>query len=179
MMRRLLAPLRRFTRREDGSVTTIEFVIVIPVVFTALLMSIEMGVFSLRQMWLDRGVETTVRYIRLNTNQPLEHDDLKDMICEAAGFLPDCNQILRLEMKPVVPRNFAAFDESADCVDISQEVTPERGLTLGQSHELMMLRACYMFEPVFASSTLGKRLEKDGAGRVKMLSIGAFVQEPG
>lgn len=179
MRRKPTQILRRFLYREDGSVTMIEFVFMIPLVFTAFLMSMEMGIYSIRQTFLDRGLDITVRHIRLSTGADLKHDDLKDMICEQSIFLPQCKEALKLEMKPLDPRNFAAFDEAADCVDLSEDIEPEDGLNLGKDHELMVLRACYTFEPVFASTGLGKRMDKDGAGRVRMLSYAAFVQEPG
>ncbi|AXI45939.1 hypothetical protein C1J03_07835 [Sulfitobacter sp. SK012] len=179
MMRALTRRLRRFRKNEDGSVTTIEFVIMVPLIFIAFMMSIEMGVYTMRQMFLDRGLDITVRHVRLNTNTTMTHDQLKDMICTNSGFLPDCNDSLRLEMKPLDPRAFAAFDQTADCVDSTQPVEPVRGFSLGQEHELMVLRACVKFKPVFPATGLGYALEKDGAGLAKMISVSAFVQEPG
>ena len=57
-------------------------------------------------------------------------------------------------------------------------MNPIRGWTLGQQHELMIMRACYSFEPVFGSFGLGKLLGTDGAGMGKMVAISPFVQEP-
>lgn len=171
--------LRRFRKDENGSVSTIEFVIMVPLLFAAFMMSVEMGIYSMRQMFLDRGLDITVRYVRLNTETPMTHNQLKTMICTNAGFLKDCGTTLRLEMKPLNPRNFAAFDQVADCVDTSEPVQPVRGFELGQEHELMMLRACVKFKPVFPTSGLGYAFEKDGSGKAKMFSVAAFVQEPG
>lgn len=170
---------RRFRRDESGSVSLVEFVVMVPLIFGCFMASMEMAVYSTRQMWLDRGLDVAVRYIRLNTGTPMTHHLVKTKICDNAGFLPDCNQVLRLEMKPLNPRNFSAFDQSADCVDTSAPVTPVRGFELGQEHELMVLRACYKFKPVFPLTGLGEAFEKDGSGRVKMISVNAFVQEPG
>lgn len=170
--------LRRFGRDEEGGVLLLEFVIFVPLLFTAFLMSVEMGLYSVRHMFLDRGLDMTVRYVRLNTNVPFKHDDLKQMICTYSGFLDDCETTLRLEMATLDPRNFAAFDATPDCVDTSKPVEPVRGFTVGLEHQMMILRACVKFRPVFPSSGLGYELEKDGSGRARMTSIAAFVQEP-
>lgn len=179
MIRPVLNRLRRFRKDESGSITLIEFVIMVPLIFSTLLMSVEMGIYSMRQMFLDRGLDLAVRQVRLHTTTPMTHDDIKDRVCTFSGFLPDCENSLRLEMKPLNPRNFAAFDQAADCVDTSEEVKPVRGFVLGAEHELMVLRACVKFKPVFPGTGLGFAFEKDGAGKAKMISVAAFVQEPG
>jgi hypothetical protein len=170
--------LARFGREESGAALLIEFAIFFPLLIGCFLMSVELGIYSIRHMFLDRGLDITVRYVRLNTNTPMTHSQLKDMICANAGFLEDCGQTLRLEMINVDPRNFAAFDQEADCVDISKPVAPVRGFTLGRDHELMMLRACVKFQPVFPTTGLGYALEKDGSGKARMVATAAFVQEP-
>ncbi|WP_386627379.1 TadE/TadG family type IV pilus assembly protein [Sulfitobacter geojensis] len=170
--------LRRFRRDEDGSAMLMEFAIFVPLLFGAFLMAVEMGVYSMRQMYLDRGLNVAVRYIRLNTHQTFTHNDIKEMICNNTGWLENCDETLRLEMTSVDPRQFASFDQEVDCVDTSLPVKPVRGFTLGKSNEMMMLRACIRFKPVYPTSGLGHAFEKDGTGRAKMVSIAAFVQEP-
>ena len=178
MMYSLKQKLRDFTRKEDGSSLLIEFCFFVPLLFGAFLMSVELGIYSMRQMFLDRGLDIAVRYVRLNTNANYDHDDIKQMICDNAGFIRHCDDSLRLEMTPVNPRAFAAFNQNADCVDTSQPVQPVRGFTPGLQHELMILRACVKFDPVFPTSGLGREFEKDGSGQARMISTAAFVQEP-
>jgi len=170
--------LRRFRKDENGAAIMLEFVIFVPLIFSCFLMAVEMGIYSVRHMFLDRGLDITVRFVRLNTNTDMSHSQLKDMICDNAGFLEDCDNTLRLEMTPLDPRQFAAFDQGADCIDVSEPVTDPRGFDLGREHQLMILRACVKFKPVFPSSGLGYAFTKDGSGRVKMISTAAFVQEP-
>lgn len=177
MTRAFTSFLRDFGRKEDGQIV-IEFLFGFPIVFAIFIMSVEMSIYTMRQLWLDRGLDVTIRQVRLSTGDPDTHDELKAMICEQANFLPDCAETLRLEMMSVDVRNFQGFGQDADCVDVSQPVTPLRQFVNGAEHELMMLRACYMFKPVFPTSGLGKEFVKDGSGRVKMVSYSAFVQEP-
>lgn len=177
-MNRLTKFLRQFGRREDGQML-VEFALAIPLVFTIFMTSVEMGIYQVRQMFLDRGLDVVVREIRLGTGDAtLTHAYLKQRICDSAGFLPDCDSVLRLELMSVSMRNFSGFGGSADCVDVSQPITPLRQFVHGGEHQMMMMRACYMFKPVFPTTGLGKEFTKDGSGRVKMVSYSGFVQEP-
>lgn len=180
MTRRLKTLLTRFRREEKGQML-IEFALVIPLVFTIFLTSVEMGIYSMRQMFLDRGLDEAVRQIRLNTSTNYTHVQVKDMICTFAGFIDNCDSQLQLEMRPVDLRAFQTLSWDADCTDASQPIQPVRNFVNGGQHEMMLMRACYKFEPVFATSGLGYEMAKngDGAGMAKMLSISAFVQEPG
>jgi hypothetical protein len=178
MTRRIKRFLRRFRRTEDGSALIIEFCIFVPLLFGTFLMAVEMGIYSMHQMFLDRGLDITVRHVRLHTNTPMTHSQLKNMICDEAGFLEDCEQTLRLEMVPFDPRQYAVFNRTPDCIDTSRPVTPVRGFVLGQNHQMMLLRACVKFRPIFPTTGLGYALDTDGAGRARMVSIAAFVQEP-
>ena len=86
--------LQRFRRDESGSVTMMEFVIMFPLIFATFMMAVELGIYSTRQLFLDRGLDMTVRFVRLNTNTPMTHNQLKAMICTNAGFLERDGQIL-------------------------------------------------------------------------------------
>lgn len=177
MIRKLSTFLRRFKRGDDGQMM-VEFALAVPLIFTLFLTSVEMGIYSLRQNFLDRGLDMAVRDVRLNTGTQYSHADLKQLVCDYAGFLPDCDEALMIEMNPINPRAFSGFGGTADCRDVSLPVAPSRNFVHGIDHQLMMLRACYMFKPVFPSTGLGFAFTKDGSGRVKMVSMSGFVQEP-
>ena len=176
-MTRLSSFLRQFGRREDGQML-IEFALAVPLVFTLFMTSVEMGIYQVRGMFLDRGLDIAVRDIRLGTGQNISHQTIKQTVCDNAGFLPDCEDTLRLEMSLTKMRGFTSFGTNADCVDTSLPVKPLRQWVHGSEHQLMMLRACYMFKPVFPSTGLGKEFAKDGSGRAKLIAYSGFVQEP-
>lgn len=171
--------LGRFSRNEDGQML-LEFAIMTPLVFTAFLTSVELGIYKMRHQFLDRGLDMAVRNVRLNTGTEYTHADIKSMTCDFAGFLDDCETQLKLEMRPVDPRNFTEFAENEDCTDASEPVNPSRTFVLGGQNELMLLRACYKFDPVFPTSGLGYDFATNGdnAGMARIVSIAAFVQEP-
>jgi len=181
MTGRFARALQRFKRGEDGNMT-IEFVIMTPLIFTIFITAMELGVFSMRQMWLDRGLDIAMRQVRLNTASIPSHTALKQTICANAGFLPDCMNSVKIEMKITDPRNFVALDGDFDCIDkaLSIESNEElRNYQSGKEHDLMLIRACLKFDPVFPTTGLGYRFAKDGSGQVIMTSKSAFVQEPG
>lgn len=179
MTQKLKRRLRLFRRDENGHML-IEFALLVPLVFTMFMTSVELGIYQVRQMFLDRGVDMAVRLVRLNTGAGYEHDDVKQMICNFSGFLEDCETQLKLEMVSVDIRDFDGFDGDTTCNDVSQPVQPSTQFKHGVSHETMLVIACYKFDPVFKTSGLGKQFVQngDGAGMAKMVSVSAFVQEP-
>ena len=177
MITRLKNRLSRFRSEESGETYTLEFVVMFPLILATFAFGVELTTHANRQFQLDHGLEVTTRAIRLNTSTQYSHDDLKAGICEFSGGLDDCENRLRLEMTPVNPRDFTSLPNMPDCTNAPQPVTPVRGWSLGQQHELMLLRACYKFDTVFGFG-LGSLLGNDAGGRGTMVSMSAFVQEP-
>lgn len=178
MMKRLLARLRRLRRREDGS-STIEFVILFPVFFTLLLSSAESGLLMVRQMMLERGLDMSVRAVRLGTSDAVSDEDLRRMICTGAGLIPNCLSELKVEMIRLDPWAFHRPDSSPDCINRSEEVQVNRTFQNGASHQIMMLRACALFDPMLPNIGLGMRLSQDGEKPYALVSTSIFVMEPG
>ncbi|KEJ89274.1 TadE/TadG family type IV pilus assembly protein [Sulfitobacter donghicola] len=177
MIIRLKNRLTQFRKEESGATNTLEFAFMVPLVFIAFAFGVELTTHSNRQFQLDRGVEVTTRIIRLNTSAQYTHEILKQAICDNTGGLDDCSENLRLELLPMDPRDYTGLDASPYCSDSAQPVDPESGVSLGQQHELMLIRACYRFVPFMGSLGLGKLLAgPDGYG--KMVTMSAFVQEP-
>lgn len=173
----IVRSLRAFRRSETGT-ATVEFAIIFPFYVILFMTTVELGMITFRHSMLERGLDLAVREVRLGTGTNPSHDDIKDLICSFSGVLPNCDNNLRLEMIPVDPRNYVAPQASADCVDHSEEPHPLREFTHGGSNEMMLLRACFVFSPIFPTAGLGYALEKDGAGNAAMVAASAFVQEP-
>lgn len=177
MTRRVPKMLNRFRKSEDGH-ATIEFAITFPAMLFLLLSGVELGMVTLQHSMLERAMDMTVRDIRLGTGTAPQHDEIKDLICERAGFIDDCNANMRLEMIQVDPRNWTTVPADADCIDNSEPVAPVRSFVNGRDNELMILRACAKIDPVFPTTGLGANFQKDGAGQFSLVSLSAFVQEP-
>lgn len=178
MSRALIPMLRRFRRSESGH-ATIEFALVFPAMLFLLLSSVEMGLISLQHSMLERAMDITVRDIRLSTGNAPQHDEIKDLLCERAGFIDNCSQNMMLEMIEVDPRNWSGLSQNAACTDKSEEVAPVvQFKNDAGDNALMILRACAKIDPVFPTAGLGKNLVKDSAGQFALVAVSAFVQEP-
>lgn len=178
MIHRTAQALRRFRQHEDGN-ATVEFAIVIPAFLMILMSTVELGMINLRHSQLERALDQTVRSIRLGTGDAnMSHDNLRDEICTRSGFIQECSSSLRLEMVQIDPFSWTALDPTPDCVNRVEDIQPVRTFENGQSNELMFIRACMKFKPIFPTWGLGADLSKDGDGRINLIASSAFVQEP-
>lgn len=169
--------LRRFLKDEGGN-ASVEFVLVFPAYLALMLMSIELGFVTLRHTLLERGLDIAVREVRLGTGTAPQHDDIKQIICDNALMIRDCATTLRLEMRSADIRAYNSLDTTADCTDLAEPTKPVREFTPGQQNQLMLLRACLRFDPLFPDDALGSALTKDASGQSSIVSMTAFVQEP-
>lgn len=177
MIRCITRGLGRFRSDEAGN-ATVEFVLILPIYVAMMTMSVELGMITLRNTLLERGLDVAVREVRLGTGTAPDHDDIKKMVCDNAFFIRDCEKNLRLEMRPANIRAFTALDATPDCTDRSEDSNPVREFTPGQQNELMLLRACIKFDPLFPKGVMGKGLSRDKSGQAAIVSTTSFVQEP-
>ncbi len=177
----LMARLRRFLRRkaqeEDGT-ATIPFVILFPAFMVIVLSSIEMGILTVRQVMLERGLDLTVRNLRLGVWAAPTHTDIKRAICNNAGLIPDCMNSLLVELQPVNKTTWQPLTPNATCVNKSLPVQPVTAFNPGASDEMMLIRACVKVKPMAPLTGLGMQLHKDPSGEYALVSTSAFVNEP-
>ncbi len=168
----------RFCRDESGGASVIEFAIIMPLFAVFLGMMVELGWMNIRHAMLERGLDTTVRTIRLATGFVPDYTAIRQEICDSAAIIDDCMDRLRLEMKVVDPRAFDGIPATAECQNSAADARPLRNFQSGEDNEMMLLRACYMFKPIFPTTGLGNLLEQDSDGYTAIVSTSAFVQEP-
>lgn len=168
--------LRRFRRKEDGTVA-FDFVLWFPFFLILMLMGIEVGLVGIKHMKLERSMDETVRWVRLNTGAAPTHDDLKEMIC-ATNPVADCMENVRLEMRNMDLRAWAALPEDYECIDRSETVTPMNQLSLGMDNQLMVMRVCAEFDPFMPSGLFSSLLTLNDDGFASITKSSAFVQEP-
>ena len=185
MIRRMIQGLirrqagqRGFCRREDGN-ATIEFVILFPIFITLLVSSVEIGFVTFRHTMLERAVDMTVRDIRLSTGNPPQYEQVRDAICERAPVIPDCQSNLKIEMIRMDLRAWTPPPADFDCINHEENVQPVRSFQNGMQNEMILLRICAMYKPIFPMSALGRDLRAGNAsGYAAMTTATAFVQEP-
>lgn len=180
-MKKLLNQISRFRKGESG-VTSTEFIIIAPLFMMMLLNAIELGVINLRQITLESRLDSAMRVVRINTGAGYTHNDIRDMICENAPLLVECKQNLRLEMVTNDPRHYTELPAQVDCVDRSvppSEVSDdELNFTLGNSNELVIVRACLLYDPIIPTSGIALTRTADASGRSAHVAVSAFTQEP-
>lgn len=169
--------LRRFQKNADGN-ASIEFVFMFPIFFLILLSSVELGIMTLRYTMLERALDLAVREVRLSTGAAPDHDELRQMICDDATMIPNCYDNLKLEMLLIDPRNWEPISSVVTCTNQAKEVQPVTTFVSGTDNELMLLRACIKFTPLFGDKGLGLKLAKDSNGDSALVAMSAFVQEP-
>ncbi|SHH71815.1 TadE/TadG family type IV pilus assembly protein [Cognatishimia maritima] len=176
MKQRITQKLRNFRLKEDGN-AAVEFVIMAPLLLILMLASVEIGMMTIRNSLLERAMDDTVRWVRLNTGAAPTHAELKTMICEY-NVVPDCETNLQLEMLVRDLRSWEVLPASYTCTDRAEEILPMSEFSLGEDNELVVLRACAKFEPLFPNALFASVLSKDGAGDAALTYTTAFVQEP-
>lgn len=180
---------RRFRQDEAGG-PTIEFALVFPGIIMLLVSSMELGLLLTRHVMMERGLDMAVRELRLN-NVELDPDDpsesarrVKVLVCNAAGLLPNCMVNLRLEMRPIdlffsgSNQSNNAIPRAASCTDYDEPFLPARNFAPGTSNQVMVVRACGSFAPMFPNIVLGAALATGPHGRYRIVSSTAFVMEP-
>jgi Flp pilus assembly protein TadG len=181
-MANLIASLRRrigFGLRTEDGTATIPFVIFLPFYMLLVTSSVEMGMLMVRHVMLERGLDLAVRDLRLGTWTPPDQDELKRVVCNNAGIIPDCTNVIMIELRPVDTNTWEPLSSGPTCVDRSAVIAPDDpAFTSGGEDELMLVRACVKFRPLFPTSGAGFAMPKDDAGDYALISATAFVNEP-
>ncbi|MEP3036863.1 MAG: TadE/TadG family type IV pilus assembly protein, partial [Pseudoruegeria sp.] len=140
--------------KDDSGNSTIEFAILAPIFLSILFAAVEIGVLSYKQVALDRGVDMTVRDLRLGKYSAPDADDLRDSICFYADvIISDCSSNLLLELRTVATDSWATLDPDATCVEYEDPIDPaDEPVFAGGENELMLIRACALVDTVFPLS---------------------------
>ncbi|MEL7025798.1 MAG: TadE/TadG family type IV pilus assembly protein [Pseudomonadota bacterium] len=178
LLRRLI---NRF-RREDGT-ATVEFAILFMPFMILLASSYEIGMANVRHVMLERGTDLAVRQIRLNTGSAPSKEQLRKMVCNNAGIIPDCMNVLEIDLRAVDKSTYAMPPNKSECLDRNEEnptevINPLVRYQNGVQDELMIIRFCAVIDPLFPTFGLGYSMPKDNSGGYRLFSTTAFVNEP-
>jgi hypothetical protein len=176
---RLRLPFRRFGRDETGT-STVEFVILFPMFMAIFFAAFESGYMMLRNVMLERSLDLTVRELRLGTPAPPTFDQFKTSICENTYFIDDCENRVQVQLRPVNMTTWGPLGGDPRCIDVDSAIDPfdQTEYAVGGNNELMMVRVCALFQPMFPSTGLGLNMQYDGDGNYAIVATTAFVNEP-
>ncbi len=177
MIRKLAKLLRRF-RREDGN-ATVEFVILFPFFIGLFGSAFEASLISTRQVLLHSAVDRVTRDLQLGNLGSPTHGELKVIVCNLAGFIPDCTDTLSIELERVDRANFSFSQGAIACVDRDNDMVPSTSFDNTGSGDFMLMTVCAAFRPMVPITGLGLKLPKiNGGSDYGLYATTAFVVEP-
>ncbi len=168
---------RKHLKNENGS-ATIEFVILFPVIMFLFLSAFEVAFFLTRTVLLDRAVDINVRSLRLGTMSPMTPDELKRRICNDALIFPDCMNAMMVELVPISTDTWVFPNQQITCVERDAEIQPIVEFSPGTENEIMLVRACAVLDPFFATTPFVMELPVDASGGYAVAAASTFVNEP-
>jgi hypothetical protein len=173
--------IRAFAADEDGN-GTIEFVLMLPLMFFFFMSTFELGMTMTRQVMLDRGVDLVVRELRLGTYAGLNDEELtervKEELCDFAQIIPDCLDAVRLEMRVIDPLAWGNMPNQATCIDRGNALQPPATFNQGTVNDLLIMRACVLFTPYIPTSALGAIIPRHSGDEYALVSISSYAVEP-
>lgn len=172
----MLRTLRTFLADQAGN-ATMEFVIVFPVLMWFVLTIFETGFIATRVVLLERGLDIAARDLRLGIDPTMDHDALKQRVCDSSAILVNCERDLVLEVVEL-DINSAYPQNQANCIDRTGEIEPTVTFNPGGRNRIMFVRACMIVDPIFPGLGITLGLQKDSSGGLQMVAYTAFMNEP-
>ena len=165
-------------RGDERGNTTIEFVIIAPLLFATVFSVFESGWLMTKYMMLDRGLDLAVRDVRLGKTPMPTQITLRNQTCTYARIFKNCQSSLVIEMTAI--NSIADLPATrAPCVNRAVATPPVAPFSTGARSQMVYVRACAVVDFIFPAMGLGLQLPKDGTGGFSLVTAGAFVNEPG
>lgn len=171
----LRAATRRGLRDQSGS-STIETVLMLPVMLIMMTTAVELGVIMTRHVMLERALDVAIRDVRLGAKPT--PDELKQEICDRAVILPDCMDSLVLDMAPIDQTTWTLPAQGTPCYNRTEDITPATSFSYSGNNEIMLIRACVITDPIMPWYGLGAAIDEGSDGQFYLTSSSAFVNEP-
>ena len=163
----------------DGAgAAAVEFALVIPLLLMIVGSTLEAGWIMMQTIMLDRGLDQTVRELRVGSFTNPTQEAMRQRVCARAMILADCEANLALELFPIGPGGTGYPSDTQRCVNRNSTVAPVLRFTPGGRTETMFVRACYVVSPITPGIGLGLSLPKDGSGALRLIAKSGFVNEP-
>lgn len=171
--------LRLFLRCENGT-STLEFVIFLPIVFSILLVAVEIGILMTRYAGLEHAVNVVTRQIRLGQITTVTAASLRTEICKHVFLNPDCSTTTVVELTRIDRSTFAMPSTTAPCVTRTSSAVsvPTTTVTPGQANALMLVRVCTVPNALLPNILVLAPLTYDPQGGYSLTTSAVFVVEP-
>ena len=185
MIRIVPRRLRPLFSRDEGTVT-VEFLLIMPVLFSFVVNSAEAGTVMLRGAFLEWGLNSAVRDMRLGS---LVNDDgthnpelFRKRLCETVWILGDydsgCKEKIEIEVRQFTAANAAAMNAETRCKPGGDEVPPPVIYNPGGETQLTIIRICASIPAITPKFGLGAALPKNNDGDYYLVAMNAYTTEP-
>lgn len=170
--------MRRFWRREDGN-ATVEFAILVPLLFTLFIATLETGLMMTRWVSIDRAADMMMRNLRLGLYENPTAQMLRSEVCENTFLIENCAENVVVDIREIDRATFLMPADDAPCVTRDEEIIqPAVQFTPGQQNDLMMIRVCITTDALFPTSTFAVPIELDEMGGYALSVTSVYVNEP-
>ncbi|SFG15671.1 Flp pilus assembly protein TadG [Palleronia marisminoris] len=174
---RLLSRLCTFLRAADGA-ASVEIVVLFPLMLWPFLTGMEAGVMQMRRVMFEYAVDVVARDVRMGISGYGTAAEIRAAVCETATVIPDCESDLMLDLSRVDLGSFTASEGAVTCRNRDLEVQPATTFKPGTQNELMLMRFCVLYDPIFPGVGIGARMDQVSGGGVAMVTETFFVNEP-
>lgn len=165
-------------RDDTTGAATVEFVIIAPILFWFVFSTFEIGWYMTQQTMLARGLNLTIRDLRLGRDETPTYGELKQAVCVGSSVLRDCQASMHLELVPITLTSGVPTSQ-ASCVDRADgAIQPVVSFNSGVQSDIMFVRACVVVEPLLPGVGIAAHLPVDGTGRYQLIAFSAFINEP-
>jgi len=170
--------LRRFCR-DDRATASIEFVIMFPVVIMLFIAVFETGMILTRQVLMERSLDEAVRILRLARGLELTAGDIEEAICANTRAIPNCDQVLVVDLRRIDRGTYAVPTPDVICVNRNDiDVRPSNLFQQGEDNDLILIRTCAIIDRLLPFSGFGLNLVRDDTGGLHITAASVFVNEP-
>ncbi|MEM8632157.1 MAG: TadE/TadG family type IV pilus assembly protein [Pseudomonadota bacterium] len=181
MSKRFWYRLRKFA--DESASSTVEFCCIFPLFIAIIFASIEGGLLMTRYMMVERGVDVTMRAVRLGKLPGITYDEFQKQICTNVGVVSNCAQNLVVateilsEGETVDPAPADCFDRTATEEEL-KEFNPADGFAPGNTSQIVVIKICAIVDPLLANFGLSNLIALDKSGGFPIRTKTAFLHEP-
>lgn len=171
---------RRIFRKEDGT-ASIEFVVFVPIVLSLFMASVEAGFYMIRTVMLERGLDLVMRDFRLGRLPAADHNQIRDLVCDATPVLPNCQSELKVWIQAIDQSTWEMPNIPSYCGDGNGSLARQDtgSIVRGGANAIMMVRVCTLASPIFPSTGIGLELRADSlSGDYQIAAATVVVSEP-
>lgn len=144
------------------------------------LTSFELTFYGFRSVFLERAVDMQVRELRLG-QRPAGLVALKKEICEKILVsFGNCEKELTVDIRPIDTATWNVPRGPLPCVDRADGYKEPDDVTFGPggAGDLLLIRACFLTDPLFATTPYVMGLPRDKSGGIALVAVSTYVNEP-